>query len=241
MVLKNFVFFYVEIQKTNEKFTVHEHKKKHIDNFLNSIRNYHPNSKIIQCTNLSTHIFSEVDEVVKYDFDTTKLMEARIKSYSKLNISEPSIYLDTDMLIMRPIPFELFIDKAEVILLNRSFDKDVSLPVRFRGCNFEKHLKGTLNEIYPYIGCFIICKTGKFWETFNKYYNNLEDKYKFWFGDQEILKKIVLENKFKFAFLQESDFACPPHHINKDIRPYIIHFKGKDSKKLIEKYTKYIK
>ena len=40
---------------------------------------------------------------------------------------------------MKKIPFESFIDKAEIFLLNRSFDKDKYLPTNFRGQNFENH------------------------------------------------------------------------------------------------------
>ena len=55
------------------------------------------------------------------------------------------------------------------------------------------------------------------------------------------LKEIVENKDFKFAFLQESEFACPPYFINEKKSPFIIHFKGKASKKLIKKYYNYIK
>ena len=237
----NFIFYYADIIKKSEDNKVHEHHKNHINLFLKSIKTYHPDCKIIQCTDFNTEVFSDANEVFRSELDESKLMEGRIKSYAKLNISEPSIYLDTDMLVMKRIPFESFIDNAEIFLLSRSFDKDQYLTTNFRGQNFENHNKGSLGAIYPYIGCLVIAKTNEFWKVCSNYYDQLEDKYKFWFGDQEVLKKTVLEKKFEFAFLQESEFACPPFYIDETKRPFIIHFKGKNTKNLIEKYYQYIR
>ena len=102
-----------------------------------------PNSEVVKTSLatvlINTEVFSQVNEVFRNELDENKLMEGRIKCYSKLNISGPSIYLDTDMLLMRSIPFESFIDKADVFLLSRSFNKDKFLPINFRGKNFENH------------------------------------------------------------------------------------------------------
>jgi hypothetical protein len=238
--INNFIFFHVKKKNSSTEFILHEHDDQNFHYFVSSIKKYHPESKILQCTDLETPKITGVDEVFRIDVNQNKIMEARMLSYSKLNISEPSVYLDTDMLILRKLPYNLLHDKAEVILLSRSFNKDKFVPEKFRGQIYKKHNNGTLGEIYPFIGCFTISKSNDFWKTCYEMYKKLDVNYKFWFGDQKILKQIVETKKFDIAFLQESDFACPPSFISNNKTPFILHFKGKVSKKLIKKYYDYI-
>ena len=128
-----------------------------------------------------------------------------------------------------------------VILLKRSFNVGSKIPEKFRGQTYKEHNSGTLGQIYPYIGCFIISNNNYFWKDCYEIYKNLDDNYKFWFGDQKVLKTIVENKKFNFAFLHESEFACPPYFIDEKKAPYIIHFKGKVTKDLIKKYYDIIK
>ena len=239
--IKNFVFFYVNKTASRSDFVIHEHEEKNINYFIDSIKKNHPESKILQCTDLNSPKITGVDEVFRFNINQNKIMEGRIFAYSKLNLNEPSLYLDTDMLIIKKIPFNLFIDKAEVILLNRSFNKESLIPEVFRGQTYKEHNNGTLSQIYPYIGCFVIANNKNFWPTCYEIYKTLEDNYKFWFGDQKVLKMVVNYKKFKFAFLQESEFACPPYFIDEKKAPFVIHFKGKGTKNLIKKYYNYIK
>lgn len=237
----NFVFFYLKKQIGNSKFVIHNYDEENLNYFVSSIKKFHPNSKIIQCTDFKTPKVIGVDEVFRINIDQKKIMEGRIYSYSKLNLFEPSIYLDIDMLITRKIPFDLLLDKADVILLKRSFNKTARLPVQFRGQTFAEHQNGNLGEIYPYIGCFVITKANDFWNDCQLLYKKLKDNYKFWFGDQKVLKEIVKNENYKFAFLEEEDFACPPQFINENKQPFTIHFKGKQSKTLIKDYYNFIK
>ena len=239
--IKNFVFFYVKNILSESEFVIHEHEEENLNYFIDSIKKTHPESKIIQCSDLNTPKITGVDEIFRFNIEQNKIMEGRIFSYSKLNLNEPSIYLDTDMLIIKKIPYSLFADKADIILLSRSFNLDSSIPELFRGQNFKEHSENTLGKIYPYIGCFVISNSNKFWKNCYKLYQKLDNNYKFWFGDQKILKEIVENKNFNFAFLKESEFACPPYFINEKKSPFIIHFKGKASKKLIKKYYNYIK
>ena len=235
-LLKNFVFFYINKTISNSNFVIHKHEEENLNYFIASIKKHHPESKIFQCTDLVSPKVSGVDEVFRFDIDQNKIMEGRIFAYSKLSLGETSIYLDTDMLITKKIPFELFTDKADVFLLNRSFNRDSIVPEIFRGQIYKEHNKGYLGQIYPYIGCFVISSSNEFWKDCYSIYEKLEDNYKFWFGDQKVLKKIVENKKYKFAFLKESEFACPPYFINEKKAPFIIHFKGRGTKDLIKKY-----
>ena len=238
----NFVFFYIKKSKKKTSVTnvLYGQSENEINFFVSSIKTNYPNCNIIQCSDLDSPKIKGTDFIFREKIDINKIMEGRIFSYSKLNLKHTSIYLDSDMLLVRKIPFELFIDKADVFLLKRSFNLDGRPPKLFRGQVYEDHLKGTLGNIYPYVGCFIISKNNKFWSDCYKIYKRLNNNYKFWFGDQKVLREIVEKNLYKFAFLNESDFACPPQFIHKNKPPFLIHFKGKNYKSLIKEYYDHI-
>ena len=109
------------------------------------------------------------------------------------------------------------------------------MPTTFRKQKFPNH-KTKIWKISIIIGCFAILKKQNFWLDCLKYYENLNENYKNWFGDQEVFKRLVEENNYKFAYLEEKNFACPPQHLSGKDRPFIIHFKGKYNKELIKKY-----
>ncbi len=234
----NFVFFYVKKNKNNidSNKVLHNQNEADISYFVSSIKKNYPNCKIIQCTDLTTPKVEGIDIIYRSKIDQNKIMEGRIYSYSKLNLDTPSIFLDTDMLLVRKIPFNLFIDKADIFLLNRSFNLNSKMPRFFRGQIYEDHLLGSMGTLYPYIGCLIIAKTSKFWSDCYDMYKKLPNNYKFWFGDQKILKEIVKKNKYNFAFLDEADFACPPKFLLENKPPFFIHFKGKNFKNLIKEF-----
>ena len=238
--INNFIFFHVKKTNLTTDFVLHENDDQNFYYFISSIKKNHPESKILQCTDLVTPKIDGVDEVFRMDLDQNKIMEARVLSYSKLDINVPSVYLDTDMLLLKKLPYNLLHDKAEVILLSRSFNKDKFVPEKFRGQTYKEHNNGTLGEIYPFIGCFTISKSNEFWKICYEMYKKLDANYKFWFGDQKILKQVVENKKFNIAFLQESDFACPPTFITDNKTPFILHFKGKASKNLIKKYYDFV-
>ena len=238
--MSNFIFFYVDI-KTD--FLSERHRgieRENIDLFIKSIRKYHTTSTIIHCTDISTETFKDVDIVHREEFDLNHLMVGKIKCFSSFPIDKSSIYLDPDMLVMKSIPIKLFEKKAEVFLLKRSFDLSDIMPTTFRELEYPDHKNKSLENVYPFIGCFVILKNQNFWIDCLKYYERLDENYKNWFGDQEIFKKLVEENNYKFAFLDEKSFACPPQHLSGKDRPFIVHFKGKYNKELIKDYYKYV-
>jgi len=236
----NFIFFYVDI-KTD--FLSERHRgieRENIDLFIKSIKRYHIDSTIIHCTDLFTETFKDVDIIHRENFNLNHLMLGRVKCFASFPINNSSIYLDPDMLVMKTIPIKLFEEKAEVFLLKRSFDLSDIMPTTFRELEYPDHKNKSLENVYPFIGCFVILKNQNFWIDCLKYYERLDENYKNWFGDQEIFKKLVEENNYKFAFLDEKSFACPPQHLSGKDRPFIVHFKGKYNKELIKDYYKYV-
>ena len=215
-------------------------ERENIDLFIKSIRKYHIESTIIHCTDIFTETFKDVDIVHRDRFDLNHIMFGRVKCFSSFTINKTSIYLDPDMLVMKTIPVKSFEEKAEVFLLKRSFDLSNKMPTTFRKLKFPNHKNKNLENIYPFIGCFVILKKQNFWLDCLKYYENLNENYKNWFGDQEVFKRLVEENNYKFAYLEEKHFACPPQHLSGKDRPFIIHFKGKYNKELIKKYYEFV-
>ena len=215
-------------------------ERENIDLFIKSIRKYHIESTIIHCTDIFTESFKDVDIVHRDRFDLNHIMFGRVKCFSSFKINKTSIYLDPDMLVMKTIPVKSFEEKAEVFLLKRSFDLSNEMPTTFRKLKFPNHKNKNLENIYPFIGCFVILKKQNFWLDCLKYYENLNENYKNWFGDQEVFKRLVEENNYKFAYLEEKNFACPPQHLSGKDRPFIIHFKVKYNKELIKKYYEFV-
>ncbi len=236
----NFVFFYIDTK--NDKLS-NKHKsieREDVIYFINSIKKYHPQSKIIHCTDIITKSFDGVDVVHRVKFDTNFLMYGKIKSFSTLKIDRTSIYLDPDMLIMKTVPIDSIENKADVFLLKRTFNNEANIPLVFRGLKFSNHQNKKYTDVYPYIACLVICKQQIFWKKCLDYFNNIDYVYKLWFGDQEILRLMVEKKTFTFGFIEEKDFACPPQNLKGNTRPFIIHFKGKINKLMIKKYYEYV-
>ena len=236
----NFVFFYIDTE-TNELSNKHKSlEREDLIYFIKSIKKYHPESKIIHCTDLITKSFDDVDFIHRVKFDRNFLIHGRVKSYSTLKINRTSIYLDPDMLVMKNIPINSIEDKADVFLLKRSFNNEANVPLNFRGLKFSNHQNKKYVDVYPYIACLVICKQEIFWKKCLDYFNKINVVYKLWFGDQEIFRLMVEKKTFTFGFIEEKDFACPPQNLKGNTRPFIIHFKGKINKLLIKKYYEYV-
>ncbi len=238
--MNNFIFFYVDTKTDNLSERHRGIERENIDLFIKSIKKYHNESSIIHCTNMSTETFKDVDIVHREEFDLDHLMVGKVKCFSSLPVNKLSVYLDPDMLLMKTIPIKLFEEKADVFLLKRSFDLSNIMPTTFRKLEFPNHKNKSLENVYPFIACFVILKNQNFWLECLKYFEKLDENYKNWFGDQEIFKKLVEENKYNFAFLEERNFACPPQHLSGKDRPFIVHFKGKYNKELIKNYFKFV-
>ena len=236
----DFVFFYIDTE-TNELSNKHKSlDREDIIYFIKSIKKYHPESKIIHCTDLFTKSFNDVDLVHRVKFDTNFLMYGKIKSFSTLKINKTTVYLDPDMLVMKKIPISSIEDKADVFLLKRSFNNEVDVPLNFRGLKFSNHQNKKYIDVYPYVACLVICKQEIFWKKCLDYFNKINVVYKLWFGDQEIFRLMVENKDFNFGFVEEKDFACPPQNLKGNTRPFILHFKGKINKQIMKKYYEYV-
>jgi len=202
---------------------------------IKSIRKYFPEAFIIQSTDLKTKSINGVDKTCRYDGDISNLMTFRLESNANIGITDPTIFLDTDMLIFKCFTLNNFID-SQVVLLEREFDVNKIINTKFNGMNMTQYENKTLKEAWPYLGCLNIIGDNFFWDDCAKILKGLDPQFHFWYGDQEAIKRYVEKNpNLNYGFAKESIFACLPEYVNSEKLPNIVHFKGPKRKELMLK------
>lgn len=202
--------------------------------FIKSINIFFSDAEIIQVTDNKTPKIDKVTKVFRYDGDINKIMEFRIKANSELGLEKSAIYLDSDMIITNKFNIIEMLNFNKTILLKRSFDLNLKFNAHIKNQNFNEYNNCTVNEAFPILACFIKTNSWKFWQEMSKYLNTLDKKYLYWYGDQEILKKLYFKNSNKYHLIHENNFACPPNYIDKKNFPKIIHFKGIKNKEILK-------
>lgn len=221
-------FVFLHISKNTKK------KDLICQTFIKSINTFYPESEIIQISDNKTLKLDKVNKVFRYDGDIDKIMEFRIKANTELSLKKPAIYLDSDMIITNQFNLNKMLKISKTVLLKRSFDLDLKFNVNIKDQNFNEYNNHTINEVFPIIACFIKANSSLFWEEMSQYLKTLEKKFLYWYGDQEILKKLYIKNSNNFHLIHENNFACPPNHIEKKNFPYLVHFKGFKNKEIFK-------
>ena len=193
---------------------------------VNSITQSNPNSQIIQCSDPKTSKIEGVSEVFRLDSNSTNLMTFRLEAFSKLKLTEPAAYLDTDMLVLNKILVNQLLQEAEVALCSRSFGRDALINTNFRNMDLSEYRNKTLSEVYPILACFTATKSHEFWCACLANLLGLDKKFHGWYGDQEAMRNIAGTEKFKIRYVPESQVACLPEHIDVNPNASCIHFKG---------------
>lgn len=208
---------------------------------INSIRKTNKGSKIFQLTDEETNQIKSTDNCYRFNGDTSSIMKFRMEAYSKtpLNKDRFSIFLDTDMLVLKEINLSKMFQKSDLILCKREFNSNQLVNIHFNDMNMEEYEGKTMGESWPYLGCFIGVSNNKNLIEMNQMYNNLEQKYKFWYGDQIVLKDFALKNKTKTAFVYESEYAYLPLNNKISKQAKIVHFKGKKLKSYMKTCYQY--
>jgi hypothetical protein len=196
-----------------------------------SIKKFNPDSKIFYITDKKNANIDGVTNTIRIDCNPKELMTSRILGFSELKLNSPAIYIDTDVLIIKKIPNELF-NQKQIYLCKRSFLFDQKINTSFKNMDLSEYKNKTLGEVYPFVACFTYAANYKFWEECYKILINLNKKFHYWYGDQEALRIINDQKKFNIDYLDESLICSPPEIINKN-KVYSIHFKGLHRKKLM--------
>lgn len=233
----DFVFFH-----TSSNFDLDDNIPKIM---VKSIKDHYPFSSVHQLTDIKSAKIEGVDQIHRFKGDKNLLMSFRILCYSEYIISRPTIFLDTDMIILKKFNIENLLGNNDVVLLKRSFNLNLMLNPKFKLIygeenillDFDEHVNQTFQSVYPFLGCFAIVKNQNFWRDCYNLYKNLSVQYHYWYGDQKALKLINDQNLYKIKTVREQDFSCPPDK-NENFDPYILHFKGIKNKNLMLDYEK---
>ena len=220
----NFVFFHIG-DVTQPQLLTH------------SIKKFNPDAKIFFVTDCLTENIVGVTETFRFNFDRDNLMISRLKAFSLLELNEPSIYIDTDVLLVRPIPEKLF-QGNDIFLCNRSYGKDFFVaqpnsPNLTKLLDLSEYKNKTFGEIYPFIACFTYASNYNFWSECYKTLLNLDEKFHYWYGDQEALRVLYERNFFNIGLLDEKIICTLPEYSKPGDGSYSIHFKGPKRKNLM--------
>ncbi len=201
---------------------------------VDSIRKFNVNPEIVYCTDHYSPMINGVTRRLEFDGNPNEIMTFRLKSFANAEISDPAIYLDTDMLCMRPLEPAKILGDKELYICERSFNKNALFNSNFRGMNFSEYDQMELGEVYPYLACTTITKNSDVWMDLSELCNSLGEKFRIWYGDQEALK-IIAKRKSdeQLGFIPECTYACLPENINYVNQATFLHFKGPARKSLM--------
>ena len=190
------------------------------EKLVDSIRKTNPESRIIMCTDTLTPI---VDGVERREFsvDRERLMYERWRTYAELGLRETAVYLDTDMIVRGAIDATAILGDKKFVFCSRSFNKNSGFNGYQRGIDFSEHDGKPIGTVYPVLGCFVITRSSEEWKELFARYEKLGDKWKRWYGDQEVLRDF----KGDVKYVEEANYACLPEHVGKTA-PFIVHYKG---------------
>ncbi len=208
--------------------------------FIHSIRRHIPDACIIQCSDPDTPKLEGVDKYASIEGNAQQLMTFRLRAFTSLALQTPAMYLDTDMLIVRPITPHNILGKDDVAVCGRKFHRDASLNTSIRGIDLQEYQGKTLGEIYPYVACATITRDYTFWQETERTLLGMDPKFHLWYGDQEAIREVVKAKTFKTKTIAESMYGCLPEYFQKvPEAPRILHFKGSRKKLMPQFFEKY--
>ena len=159
-------------------------------------------------------------------------MIERIEAFKSLGLSTPAVYIDTDIIWLRPLDIPNLLSYYCAVVCERSFYGETFFKsTQSHGVCFPEHNGKTLGEVFPILACFTISASYHFWEELAEVLYSLPDRYKTWYGDQEALKILLSNHRDVIGSLPERDVACLPEFFRPNQRvPYAVHFKGPSRK-----------
>lgn len=200
-----------------------------------SIKKTNPNSNIIQLTDKRTPILSElVTKYLRVDGNKDTLMFLRSKAYKYYKPENPTLFLDTDMLVIKEIDGNKIFNDKNYIFLERFYDGLIN-PAYLKKYKLEQYIGKTWKQFCPYLGCFIGARDQIILQEIFKNYNKLDQQYRKWNGDQIAIHETFKKMFHEIGLVSEKYYANP---LKDDINLheiFILHFKG-NKKDLMKTY-----
>jgi hypothetical protein len=201
---------------------------------VRSIRAHNPGAHIIQVTDRISPDIAGVDEIVRFDGDSSHPMGFRLECYAMLPTRVPTLFLDTDMICVQPIDPAAALERNSAAVCLREYLKDMPLDTGAMGVDLSEHRGRRLGDVYPYVGCVTAASGPEFWNACLAELRRLPAKFWHWFGDQEALRNVVNGGTYKVGWLPESIYACLVDvETDPTKNPKICHFKGPARKRLM--------
>ena len=201
---------------------------------VRSLRMHNPNASIVQCSDPCSPKIPGVDEVFRFVGDVSNLMTFRLWCFSSLDITIPTLFLDTDMLCVGSVDPAQAIQDADVAVCAREFGCQDIINTSFREMDLSEYSGKTFGEVYPYVACATITRSSKFWKDCLQNLQQLHPKFHFWYGDQEAIRNVANSGAYRVKFLKESIYGCLPDQRDGPTSqpgqasraPQLYHFKG---------------
>lgn len=204
---------------------------------VRSVRLLKSDIAILQLTDVTTPEVPGVSEVMRFKgLNPGHIMTARVEAFAAVDTSVPTLFLDTDMLMLRvPASLSELTSSCEVTrLCRRYYERNAVFNWRFRGLSFDEHRGKTLDEAFPWLACATFVYRTQFWSKCLQRLHDLRGDYHVWYGDQEAMRQVIEATVTSSNPLCERDFAALPDKIKCQESPYILHFKGA-SRKILQK------
>ena len=210
---------------------------------VRSIKITNPNFNLIQVTDKVSPEIELVDECLRFDGNTKNIMKFRFEAFSKIDLDSKTsnIFIDEDMLIINKIePDEIF-NVYETTFCKRYFNTKSLVNIDFQNLNMTEYKNKTLLEAWPFMGCFIATKNQNLYSDMDKMYEQLDEKYKFWYGDQIVLKDYYKIFDQSINLVEEFKYANLDTNANSFQNIKIMHFKGNRKTNMKNFYLNYFK
>jgi hypothetical protein len=188
-----------------------------------SIRRHNPDATIVQVSDERTPAVPGASRVFVTRGSRQYLMQWRTNAFAELGLTEPAMYMDTDMIVRHPLNPAVLLEGV-VAMTRREFNREAGFNPNQRGQDYSEYAGKTLDEVYPYVGCCTITADWGVWADLAEMYNVLPDKFRVWYGDQEVLREYA--KRVPVQSLPESHYACLPEFLCQHPDPAIVHYKG---------------
>jgi hypothetical protein len=215
----NFAFVYIYGDKINlgRKLT-------------HSIKISHPDSFIIQITDLHAKSIDTVDHVERVNFYNETFIYDCIKAKRRIiNKFGPTVFLDSDMLILESVNEFYNIQDYDFSITTRpkNYNQFVFTPNKLHKQKFPEIIGRKVGDVMPYNAGIFYCKNVETLEYMLTSYNAMNKNYHEWYGDQIALKEMVDVNMFKIKFFDGNIYNYTPESVSEDFSDKkALHFKG---------------
>lgn len=178
--------------------------------FVWSAKLTNPSLNIIQCSDSTTQKINGVHHVHRINSDANGLMTLRLELFSSLDLDEPTIYVDNDIIFLQPLGDPLHqLQGKKIGLCRRDYNRqEIFAETHIVQHNIPEYRGIEIDTIYPYLACFTYSSTASFWPACLDKLRSMDQKFHKWYGDQEALRHIAASGAYSYANLPEDEYAC---------------------------------